>query len=126
MSVAFWCILAASLMPYLLSVLSRWGTPKAQYVGDPRGFNETLTGWRRRAHLAQLNAFESFPPFAAAVLVAEAASAPAARIDLLALFFVGFRLLHATLYVADRPQLRSVAWQLGMLCIVGLFIVAAL
>ncbi|HVS12603.1 MAG TPA: MAPEG family protein [Thermoanaerobaculia bacterium] len=78
------------------------------------------------AHLAQLNAFESFPPFAAAVLIAQQVGASQAPIDGLALGFVGARLLYGICYLSDQPSLRSVAWQIGMLCIVGLFVVAAL
>ena len=125
MTIAHWCVLAALLMPYILSVLSRSAVRKTDYVGDPRAFDQTLTGWHRRAHLAQLNAFESLPPFLAAVLIAQQVGAPQRPVDALALAFVAARVLHAACYVADRPSLRSVAWQLGMLCVVALFVVAA-
>jgi uncharacterized MAPEG superfamily protein len=29
-------------------------------------------------------------------------------------------------YIADRPMLRSHAWRLGLVCVIGLFVVAAL
>jgi uncharacterized MAPEG superfamily protein len=126
MTIAHWCVLAALLLPYFLSVLSRSAVRKADYVRDPRAFDQTLTGWHRRAHLAQLNGFESFPPFLAAVLIAQQVGAPQLRIDALAIAFVAARILHAAFYVSDRPSLRSVAWQLAMLCVIGLFVVAAL
>lgn len=126
MTVAFWCVLVALLLPYLLSVLARSGVSKADYVRDPRAFNETLTGWHRRGHLAQLNAFETFPAFAAAVVIAHLAGVSPGRSDATALLFVGVRILHAACYLADRPSLRSAAWQAGMLCIVALFVFAAL
>lgn len=125
MTISFWCVLVALLLPYVFSVLSRWGTPKRDYVRDPRGFNEGLSGWRRRAHLAQQNAFESFPAFAIAVVVAHLAGVPAARSDAISIVFVLSRLLHGAFYLADRASLRSAAWQLGMLCIIALFAMAA-
>ena len=126
MTTAFWCVLVALLAPYFLSIAARAGAKKTDYEGDPRGFNEDLEGWRRRAHFAQLNAFETFPAFAAAVIIAHLAGAPQDRIDVLSLLFLGLRLLHAAFYIADKPSLRSYSWQFGMLCVIGLFVVAAL
>jgi uncharacterized MAPEG superfamily protein len=85
----------------------------------------TLTGWRQRAAWAQLNAFEALPPFAAAVIIAQQLGAPQARIDLLALSFIGFRLAHGFAYIGNWATLRSLLWTGGMGCVIGLFIVAA-
>jgi uncharacterized MAPEG superfamily protein len=124
MTFAFWCVFAVLLAPYIFAVLSRWGTAKQDYVGDPRSFNERLSGWRRRAHLAQLNAFESFPAFAVAVIIAQLVHVPQPRIDAAAGAFVALRALHGASYLADRPAIRSTAWQGGMLCIVLLFVLS--
>lgn len=126
MTIAFWCVFVTLLLPYVLSVLAREGTPKAEYVRDPRGFNEGLSGWHRRAHLAQLNAFEAFPAFTAAVVIAHVAGTPQVQLDAVAVAFVAFRILHGAFYLADRPALRSASWQAGMLCIVLIFVLAAL
>lgn len=112
-------------LPYFLSVAARSAAPWPEYVGDPRGYSEALTGWRRRAHLAHLNAFEATPALLAGLVVAELAHAPRDHIDVLALVFVGMRLAHAALYLADRPVLRSHAWRLGIVCIIGFFVDAA-
>lgn len=125
MTIAFWCLLAALLAPYILSVLARSAVGRADYVADPRAFSDQLTGWRRRAHLAHLNAFEAVPGIVAGVLVAHLARAPQPWVDGLALAFVALRALHAALYIADRPMWRSHAWRLGMMCVIGLFVVAA-
>lgn len=124
-TIAFWCILVALLAPYLLSVAARSEASRADYVDDPRAYSERLTGWRRRAHLAHLNAFEAVPAITASVVVAELAHAPRLPIDALALAFVAFRVLHAACYMADWPMLRSHAWRLGILCVIGQFVVAA-
>jgi len=126
MTIAFWCVFVALLLPYIFSVLARAGVQKSEYVRDPRGFNEGLSGWHRRAHFAQLNAFEAFPAFAAAVVIAHIAGTPQPRLDAAAVAFVVFRVLHGGFYLADKPALRSASWQAGMLCIVVLFVFAAL
>lgn len=125
MPIAHWCLLAAVLAPYFLSVAARSQAARADYVRDPRAYSATLSGWRARAHLAHLNAFEAVPGLLAGVFVAELAQAPRLHVDALALAFVAFRALHAALYVADRPMLRSHAWRLGILCVIGLFVDAA-
>lgn len=125
MTVAAWCVLAVLLAPYFLSVAARSAVSRAEYVDDPRAYSETLTGWRRRAHLAHLNAFEAVPALVAGVMVAEFAHAPRGYIDALALAFVAFRALHAVCYVADKPALRSHAWRLGIICVIALFAVSA-
>lgn len=125
MAIAYWCLLAVVLAPYILSVLARSAVGRGDYVADPRAYSETLQGWHRRAHLAHLNAFEAVPGFIAAVLVAELMTTPRLYVDALALAFVLFRVLHAVLYIVDRPMLRSHAWRLGMICVLALFVVAA-
>jgi uncharacterized MAPEG superfamily protein len=125
MTIAYWCVLAVVLAPYLLSVAARSQARRSDYVDDPRAFSERLGGWRRRAHLAHLNAFEAVPAILAGVVVAELAGAPRVHVDLLALGFVACRIAHAALYVAGRPTERSHAWRLGMLCVIALFVDAA-
>ena len=125
MTVAFWCILVVILAPYLLSTAARSQVRRSGYVEDPRAYSDGLTGWHRRAHLAHLNAFEAVPAIVAGVMVAHLAHAPQRYIDTLTIAIVILRTLHTTLYIADKPMLRSHAWRLGIMCVIGLFIVAA-
>jgi uncharacterized MAPEG superfamily protein len=126
MTVAAWCVLAVVLVPYFLSVAARSQVSRAEYVDDPRACSERLTGWHRRAHLAHLNAFEAVPSLIAGVMVAELAHAPRSYIDALALAFLVFRAVHAACYIANKPVLRSHAWRLGIVCIIGMFVVSAI
>jgi len=126
MAIAYWCLLVVVLLPYLLSVAARSAAGRADYVADPRAYSDQLEGWHRRAHLAHLNAFEAVPGFVAAMLVAELMQAPRGQVDALALAFVVCRILHGAFYIIDRPMLRSHAWRVGMLCVIGLFLVAAI
>jgi uncharacterized MAPEG superfamily protein len=126
MVIAYWCILAALIAPYTLSMIARSQATQSAYVGDPRAYSDTLTGWHRRAHLAHLNAFEAVPAILSGVVVAELAGAPRIYIDGLALGFVALRVLHGLFYVLDKPRLRSLSWGFGMLCVIALFVVSAI
>lgn len=46
MTIAFWCVLAALLAPYLLSVAARSQRARADYVEDPRAFSLRSHAWR--------------------------------------------------------------------------------
>lgn len=126
MPLAYWCVLVVVLAPYILSVAARSQGSRSDYVRDPRAYSESLSGWRKRAHLAHLNAFEATPTILASVVIAELAQAPRSHVDALAVAFVVARALHAALYIADRPMLRSHAWRLGILCVIALFVDAAI
>lgn len=125
MTVAAWCVLAVLLAPYFLSIAARSAVSRGEYISDPRAYSQSLTGWRQRAHLAHLNAFEAVPAIVAGVMVAEFAHAPRGYVDALALAFVAFRAMHAACYIADKPVLRSHAWRLGIICVIALFVVSA-
>ena len=123
MTTAFWCVLVAALLP-IFAV----GLAKASAGFDnkaPREWLGRLGGWRARAHAAQLNSFEAFAPFAAAVIIAHLAQAPQGRVDLLAIAFIVARVAYIGLYIADLASLRSAAWAVGMACVIGLFVLAA-
>lgn len=90
----------------------------------PRLFEETLTDWRQRSQWAHLNGLEVFAPFAAAVIVAHQLGAPQARLDALALAFIGFRLGYTAFYLADLGVPRTLAFFGGIACIIAIFLSA--
>ena len=123
MTTAYWMILIAGLLPYWPTVASKW---RRDYDNAaPRANVERLQPRHQRAYWAQLNAFEAFPLFAAAVIIAHLAQATQAWVDGLAVAFVGFRVAYTLAYLYDRPSARSLLWTGGVLCIIGLFIAAA-
>lgn len=124
MTIALWCILAAALMPLIWTGIAKFAGPGFNNA-RPRQFLEGLDGFRKRAHWAQLNSFEAFPPFAAAVLVAEHLAAPQAQVDGLALAWIVLRLLYGACYLGNWYRARSVVWLLAMLCVVALFVISA-
>jgi uncharacterized MAPEG superfamily protein len=124
MTNAYWCVLAAAYLPIVWTALAKFSG--GDFAGaanrSPREFLERLSGWRKRAHWAQLNGFEAFPPFAAAVIIAELKHVPQTHIDFLAIAFLVLRILHGFLYIADRSSLRSLAWFGALGCVVALFL----
>lgn len=123
MTTAYWMILVAGMLPYWPTVASKWR--RSYDNAAPRAGVDQLLPRQQRAYWAQLNAFEAFPLFAAAVIIAHLAGARQVTVDTLAIAFVGFRLLYTLAYVYDRPLLRSLLWSGGVLCVIGLFVAAA-
>src|SRR6516165_3107529 len=120
MTIAYWMLIAAVMMPYLTIALAK----SAGGVDNraPRPSLESLSGWRQRADWAHRNHFEAFPAFAAAVFVAELTHAPQSRIDQLAVIFVALRVIYTALYVADQATLRSAVWSLGLIAVLWPFV----
>lgn len=125
MTLAYWCVLIAGLLPYAWAGAAKAGGRAGMDNRKPRDYMEGLQGWRQRANWAQLNAFEGLPLFAAAVIIAHLAGGPQARIDLIAALFVTLRVLHGLFYIVDRSTLRSAVWIAGLGCVVSLFVIAA-
>ncbi|MDB6164288.1 MAG: hypothetical protein JWL98_1720 [Xanthomonadaceae bacterium] len=125
MTTAYWCILAAALLPYFWVAVAK-ASGQRYDNRDPRSWLARQDNPRvARANGAQLNAFEAFAPFAASVLMAQAADVDPQRVSTLALAFVGLRVLHGVFYVAGIPLLRSLVWAGGMACVVTLMVQAA-
>jgi uncharacterized MAPEG superfamily protein len=113
-------VLIAGLLPYVATLTAKVG---ARFDNRrPREWLAQQSGYRSRANAAQLNGFEAFPLFAAAVIVAHLTDAPQARVDMLAMVFVASRLAHFGLYLADQATLRSLAWFVGIGSAVAIFV----
>src|SRR5699024_3143594 len=128
MLLAYWCVLIAALMPTAFVGYAKFaGQNKMppQANAHPREWLEQAEGKQKRAYWAQLNAFEAFPPFAAGVIIAAIAGASATAINTLAVVFIILRVLYGFCYIKDLATARSMVWGLAMLCVVGLFVVAA-
>ena len=129
MTVAYWCVLVAILLPYVCFGIARNRArgPDGRRLRDsrnPREFPNIISGLPKRAWGAQLNSFESLPGFAAAVIIAHLAQAPQQRIDILAVAWVVARLAYVAFYLSDRALLRTTAQVVSLLCVLALFVVA--
>lgn len=124
---AFWCVLIAMCLPWAAAVYAK---KKGGYTAadnyQPRDFLNRLQGAAARADAAQKNSFEIFPAFAAAVIIAVLQEGDPTVINLLATLFIVSRIVYIYCYIRNRASLRSAVWAVGLLCIVGLFIAAAL
>lgn len=124
MTIANWCVLVAALLPFVFTGLAKFSGLKYNNK-RPREFQAQLTGWRLRAHWAHLNSFEAFPIFAAGVLIAQQAGADQGRVDLLAMAYIGARLVYGAMYLANLAPLRSVVWAIALGLNIALFVAAA-
>jgi uncharacterized MAPEG superfamily protein len=129
MTIAFWCVFVAVLLPYICFGIARNrgrgpGGERLRDNRNPRDFPNRIDGLAKRAWDAQLNAFESLPGFAAAVIIAHLVQAPQNQLDMLAVVWVLARAAHAAFYLADKSTLRSSAQFLSLACVLGLFVVA--
>ncbi|NPU92396.1 MAG: hypothetical protein HPY82_10855 [Gammaproteobacteria bacterium] len=124
MTIAYWCVLAVIMMPYLWAIIAKGSAPKFNN-SKPREWLSKLEGRGARANWAQQNSFEAMPGFLAAVIIAHLAQAPQHQIDLIAINFVVLRLIYGYLYLVDQATLRSVIWALGLACVVALFVISA-
>jgi uncharacterized MAPEG superfamily protein len=127
MTVAETCILVACFLPIVCAGIAKWkgfGKPRRDGGFDnhnPRQWLARLEGWQARANAAQQNSFEALPLFIAGVLVAERSGGAQAAIDTLAVVFIAARIGYIGAYVADRANLRSLLWLVGIGVSVGLF-----
>lgn len=124
MTLAFWCILIAGLMPFLFTSAAKFSGGRYNNY-KPREWLDRLEGWQKRAHWVQLNSFEAFPFFAAGVIVAQMAGAAQATIDGLAVTYILLRLIYGLCYIFDKAVLRSLVWTAALGCVVAMFVVAA-
>jgi len=120
MTIAFWCVFIAAFLPYVPFGLVKGLDPKT-----PRARVKDLTGLPARAHGAHLNAFEAFPPFAAAVIISHLTLGANRWTNILALLFLLARFAHMGAYLADRQPPRSAAFGIGLLIVIAMFVHAA-
>lgn len=123
MTIAYWCVLVAGLLPYVFTVLAKAGPGYTNR--RPREYLEAVLGWRKRAHYVQVNSFEAFPFFAAGVIIAQRTFVHQTTLDILALVFILSRILYGVFYITDKPTPRSLVWFVGFCCCIGLFLVSA-
>lgn len=114
MSISYWCIIIAGLLPILTVAIAKWGFKDFDNA-EPRVWLEKQSGFRRRADYAHRNHFEAFPFFAAAVLSSHVIYGGSTNLDLLAILFILLRLAYTAFYLFNQPTLRTFVWLLGLL-----------
>jgi len=122
MTVAEWTLLGAVLL-YLLTLAPV--KPLGYRTFDnanPRNPEFYTPGIRTRALGAHINGIETFPFFAAAVLLAEFRHQPQHWIDVLAVTFLAVRFAFVLAYLGNRPTLRTLLWNLGFFVNLAIFL----
>lgn len=126
MFIAYCCVIIAAVLPYLWAALAKGSAPGYNNK-DPRGWVAKQDSYKvRNAYSAHLNAFEAFPAFAAAVLMAQFAQVDPQRVAWLAIAFIAFRILHGVFYITVQQALRSLTWLGGFACVLALMVSAAM
>lgn len=129
LTVAYWAVLVAALLPIVCAGIAKWGTfGKSRRDGgydnhDPRAWLARQSDWRARANGAQANSFEALPFFIGAVIIAHQAGAMQLRLDVLAFVWVVLRLTYILLYVADLASARSLVWTLALVANIAILFV---
>lgn len=120
LTVAYWTVLIAALLPIVCAGVAKWGAVgKSRREGgydnhNPRAWLAKQSDWRARANAAQANSFEAMPFFIGAVIIAHQLHAPQMRLDVLAFTWVVLRMLYVLMYLANMATMRSVVWVLAL------------
>jgi uncharacterized MAPEG superfamily protein len=117
MTIAIWCILIATTLPYVAFSFVKGIDPN-----QPRHHAGDLVGQSARAYGAHLNGLETFPWFAAAVIVAHMVGGPSRIADILAVLYVLVRIGHMWAYINGRQPLRSAAFAVAQFIALAIFI----
>jgi uncharacterized MAPEG superfamily protein len=121
MTVAEYCMLGAVLL-YLLTIAPFKALGFRSFDNArPRDADFYSEPLRARALGAHLNGIETFPFFAAAVLLAEFRLGPQHLIDELAVLFLIVRIAYVFTYLGNRPTLRTILWNVGFAINVAIF-----
>ena len=124
MALAYWCMLAAAVLPYLSVAVAK---ALGDYDNaDPRS-PDSYRGLALRADSAHKNGLEAFPFFAVAVLVASGGSPHMTipLLDTLAFVWLGLRIAYLAVYLAGYASVRSVIWVVGFFLTVAIFTMPA-
>ena len=117
MSITLWCLFFAGLL-HLISKIPLARAQAQSAVGydnkNPREQQHALDGWGRRALAAHQNQIESFPLFAAGVLVATVSGITSSAVTYLAVIFIVARIAYIYCYIKDIATLRSIIWCVGL------------
>jgi len=121
MTIAEYCVFGALLLYLLTIVPVKWMGHRQFDNAKPRDPAFYQDAIRARALGAHQNGIETFPFFAAAVLLAEFRAAPQYLINELAVLFLIVRIAYVLTYIGNRPSLRSILWSVGFLINIGIF-----
>ena len=118
MSIALWCLFIAGLLHVLSKTplfRAQSKSPQGYDNSNPREQQASLGRMGKRALAAHQNQLESFPIFAAGILVATATGMVSSAIDYLAIAYIIARVAYIFYYLNDKPTLRTLVWGVGFI-----------
>ncbi|MBC6428322.1 MAG: MAPEG family protein [Cellvibrionales bacterium] len=118
MSIALWCLFAAGVLHFAskLPLIYAQTQESGGYDNrNPRAQQAALQGWGERALAVHKNQMESFPLFAAGILVALFTDAAPSAVDYLALAYILARLAYLYFYLTNAATVRSLVWLVGLI-----------
>ena len=124
MTFAYLSIVIALIKPIVLAGISKKGSEISVNNNDPRDHIRHLKEKAKYAYGAEQNCYESFPPFAIAVLVAHLTGGTQLTIDILAGLYIVARLMYIVFYMQGKGTLRSVTYMIGLIATISLFFVS--
>ena len=123
MPIAYWCVLVAALLPIVWVSYSKIGIKSDNQY--PREDYDDLPPAKRRAYAAHENAYENFPFFAVAVIIATTMGASLTTVNLLAILYIVVRVVHGLLYIYNKPFQRSAIYGIGLMINIAIFMLPA-
>ncbi|SVB76630.1 uncharacterized protein METZ01_LOCUS229484 [marine metagenome] len=124
MTFAYVCIVIALILPIILAGIAKKESEVQINNNDPRDYVRNLKGRAKYAYGAEQNSYESFPPFAIAVIVAHLTGGTQLTIDFLAGLYIFSRLMYIVFYLQGKGTLRSATYMVGLISTIALFFVS--
>ena len=124
MTFAYACIVVALIIPIVLAGMAKKGSVIPVNNNDPRDHIRHLKARAKYAYGAEQNCYESFPPFAIAVVVAHLMGGVQLTIDILAGLYIVSRLMYVVFYLQGKGTLRSLTFMIGLIATISLFFIS--
>ncbi|MFW7381027.1 MAG: MAPEG family protein [Oligoflexus sp.] len=124
---ALWFVFAAAILVILSKVplaLAMAKEGKGYNNRHPRLQQERLAGWGKRAHAAHYNTIESFPIFAAGMIIGHFAQGNPDGLLLCGVIFLICRILYIYFYIADIHLMRSMVWGIAYFASLAAYLLA--
>ena len=123
MTFAYVCIVIALVLPMIWGGIAKKESTVLINNNAPRDHIRHLKGRAKNAYGAEQNSYESFPPFAIAVIVAHLTGGTQLTIDILAGLYIASRLMYGVFYLQGKGTLRSATFMVGLIATISLFFV---
>lgn len=105
-------------IPYIVARIQTYGAPRTlAYTAD----SEPLPPWAEKAKKAHYNAVENLAPFAALVLVAQAAGAANSTTATASVVYFWARVAHYFGAISGVPYVRTLTFTIGWIAIMVIF-----